>query len=82
MAKNQQIMVAGRAIMYLTFFVKLQRRKKLPMKPKANEKAFRMISLWNISIISGVFAEHNSPFWVCYIHPIYVCPVWQLSIIR
>jgi hypothetical protein len=44
-AKYQNIMDNGRAMMYLTFSVKLRSRNKLPMKPKVSDNAFRINSL-------------------------------------
>src|SRR6266699_2107241 len=41
----QKRMDAGRAMIYLTLEVKLRRRKKLPRKPQARDKALKMISL-------------------------------------
>ena len=44
-AKNQSMIDIGREMMYLIRFVKLQSRKKFPIKPHAKDTAFNMISL-------------------------------------
>lgn len=43
--KNHMITVAGKAIIYRTRLVKLHKRKKLPMNPKASERPLRVSSL-------------------------------------
>lgn len=45
--KNHMITVTGKAIIYRMRLVKLHKRKKLPMNPKASERPFRMSSLFN-----------------------------------
>ncbi len=44
-AMTQNMMDMGSEMMYLTRPVKLRRRKKLPAKPQARERALRTISL-------------------------------------
>jgi hypothetical protein len=50
-AKNQNIIDIGREIMYLTRFVKLQSRKKFPIKPHAKDIAFSMSSLAQLGLV-------------------------------
>lgn len=45
--KNHIRTVAGKAIIYRTRLVKLHRRKKLPINPKASERPLSMIALFN-----------------------------------
>ena len=45
--KNHMITVAGKAIIYRTRLVKLHKRKKLPINPKARESPLRMSSLFD-----------------------------------
>jgi hypothetical protein len=44
-AKYQDMIDNGRAMIYLTFLVKFRRRNKFPIKPKVNENAFKINSL-------------------------------------
>jgi hypothetical protein len=44
-AKYQEIMVIGKAIMYLTLLVKFSSKAKLPKKPQTRDIAFKMTSL-------------------------------------
>ena len=67
-ARNQNMIDIGRAMMYLTCFVKFIRRKKLPTKPHAKETAFKAISLYH-------FQYHNP---VCIPTRLTISdPVWE-----
>lgn len=46
-ARNHKITVAGKAIIYRMRLVKLHKRKKLPMNPKARESPLRTIALFD-----------------------------------
>lgn len=45
--KNHMITVTGKAIIYRMRLVKLHKRKKLPMNPKASERPLRISSLFD-----------------------------------
>jgi hypothetical protein len=47
----QKMTDRGRAMIYLTRPVKFKRRKRLPVKPQARDRAFRTISLsWGVHV--------------------------------
>lgn len=60
--RNHKITVAGKAIIYRTRLVKLHKRKKLPMNPKAKERPLRMISLLDQQELLKANARHGTTY--------------------
>lgn len=57
-AKYQRIIVIGRAIIYRTRLVKLNRRKMFPMKPQTKEAAFS--AMHHLGSRIGCLVEYES----------------------
>jgi hypothetical protein len=55
-AMNQNMIDIGRDMMYPTRFVKLQSRKKFPIKPHTKDTAFNAISLHRLAIVLSTTA--------------------------
>lgn len=80
--RNHMRTVAGKAIIYRTRLVKLHRRKKLPINPKASERPLRMSSLFDQQDFENAPVRQNIPFWIWNRDSIIIRPFRQLAIIR
>ena len=76
-AKYQEMIVAGKATIYLTLLVKFSSKQKLPKKPQARDIAFKMTSLsHNPSVLHRKpFRRENSPVRIWYTNSRIICPV-------
>jgi hypothetical protein len=77
-AKYQAIIVSGKAIIYLTLFVKFNSKAKLPKKPQPRDIAFKITSLRQYFSVSALIICQNehSPVRIWDINPCGIQPLW------
>jgi hypothetical protein len=80
--KNHMRTVAGKAMIYRTRLVKLHKRKKLPINPKASENPLSISSLFDQQDFENASVRQNIPFRIRNRDSIVIRPFRQLSIIR